>query len=102
MAFYVYILKCNDGSYYTGHTDDLESRLGEHFAAQNECYTKSRLPLTLMFVQEFATRSEAIETEVSIKKWTRKKKEALIAGDWLLLRQLSRRRGGRDKPFNGK
>ena len=56
--FYVYILKCADNSYYTGHTDDLEKRLSEHTSNSVPCYTSKRLPVKLVFQQEFATRME--------------------------------------------
>ena len=72
--FYVYILRCSDGSYYTGHTDDLEKRLSEHTSNSVQCYTSKRLPVKLVFQQEFATRMEALEAEKKIKKWTRKKR----------------------------
>ncbi|MCX5925020.1 MAG: GIY-YIG nuclease family protein [Candidatus Dependentiae bacterium] len=93
MSFYVYILKCSDGSYYTGHTDTIENRLSEHQAGTTS-YTQTRLPVMLMFMQDFATRSEALEAEMRIKKWSRKKKEALIAHNWDLLQELARRRSG--------
>jgi len=94
MSFYVYILKCSDGSYYTGHTDNIENRLSEHQAGNTTSYTQTRLPVTLMFMQDFGTRPEALEAEMKIKKWSRKKKEALIAQDWDLLKKLAHRRSG--------
>lgn len=80
--FFVYILKCGDGSYYTGHTDDLVRRLKEHQEGISNCYTIIRRPLTLVFYEEFVSRNEAVEAEKQIKGWTRKKKEALINRDW--------------------
>lgn len=80
-SFYVYILKCVDGSYYIGHTDDLERRISEHSSGKYICYTTTRLPITVVFTQDFNSRDEALEAERSIKNWSRKKKEALIAGD---------------------
>ena len=83
MSFYVYILKCRDGSYYTGHTDNLEQRLAQH---RNRffpnCYTATRLPVELVFSQTFPTREEALAAERQIKGWSRKKKEAMMRGDW--------------------
>ncbi len=73
LNFYVYILKCNDGTYYTGHTDDLEKRIGEHQRNIYECYTSTRLPIDLVFYQEFASRVEAIDAERKIKKWGEEK-----------------------------
>ena len=91
MAFHVYILQCSDGSYYTGHTDDLESRLETHNSGELEGYTKNRRPLTLVFLQEFTTRDEAYTAERRIKGWSRKKKEAIIRDRWDLLPRLSER-----------
>ena len=72
-CFYVYILRCSDFSYYIGHTDDLEKRLAEHDTGQYGSYTAQRLPVELVFMQEFATRDEAFAIEHKIKKWTRMK-----------------------------
>jgi predicted GIY-YIG superfamily endonuclease len=93
MAFWVYILKCADGSYYTGHTDDLETRVGEHQAGVIAgCYTHARRPVTLVFSQPCATREEALAAECQIKGWSRAKKEAMIAGNWHEVSRLSRKR----------
>ena len=91
MAFHVYILQCSDGSYYTGHTDDLERRLEIHNSGEMDGYTKNRRPLRLVFLQEFPTRDEAFATERQIKGWSRKKKEAIIRDRWDLLPKLSQR-----------
>ena len=92
--FWVYILHCADGSYYTGHTDDLDHRLAQHHhGEQPACYTFCRRPLTLVFSQAHATRDEAIGAERQIKGWSRRKKEALIRGDWSGLVQLARSYG---------
>ena len=81
--FWVYILKCSDGSYYTGHTDDLDRRFLEHSQGVHvSCYTFKRRPLELVFSQDFSTREEALSSERQIKGWSRAKKEAMIAGDW--------------------
>jgi len=82
MAFWTYILFCADGRYYTGHTDNLEYRIGQHQSGAIEGFTSSRLPVRLMWSQDFATRYEALDAEMRIKKWSRAKKEALISGDW--------------------
>ena len=87
--FYLYILKCSDGSYYTGHTDDLEKRMGEHKEGFNY-YTINRRPFELAFVAEFATREEALSREQQIKGWSRKKKEALIDSNWEELKKLAK------------
>lgn len=82
MAFYVYILKCANGKYYTGHTDDLERRIGQHQSGIIKGYTSEHLPVTLMWAQDFPTRYEALDAEMKIKAWSQAKKEALIQGDW--------------------
>lgn len=82
LNFYVYILKCNDGSFYTGHTDNLEKRIAEHQAGSYQGYTAKRLPVTLVFVEEFGSRTEALEAERKIKTWNRKKKETLSEKGW--------------------
>ena len=58
MSFWVYILRCADGSYYTGHTDHLEARVAAHPAGEFEGYTSTRLPVELVFSEEFPTREE--------------------------------------------
>ncbi len=88
--FWVYILRCSDGSYYVGHTDDLEKRVAEHQLGAIPGHTTNRRPVTLVFASETVTRDEAISTEMRIKGWTRAKKEALIQGDWARLKSLSR------------
>lgn len=93
MAFYVYIVKCADGSYYTGHTDNLESRIAQHQTGQMPGYTATRQPVRFVFAEEFATRQEAFERERQIKGWSRAKKEALMAGDWDRLRVLASTHG---------
>jgi len=91
-TYYVYILQCSDGSYYTGVTNDVERRFYEHQEGLIEgCYTHNKRPLKLMYVEEFTDIVEAISREKQIKGWTRKKKEALIAGDFEKLAKLSRR-----------
>ena len=98
MPFWVYILKCNDGSYYTGHTDNLELRVAMHQEGKIDGYTVSRLPVTPVFSEQFATRLEALEMERRIKTWSRKKKEAMMRGDWNEVSRLARNRSQRIKP----
>ena len=90
MPFYVYILRCADGSYYTGHTEDLEKRIAEHHSGVFIGYTKKRLPVELVFSDELTSRDDALDREKQIKGWSRAKKEALIAGNWARLRELSK------------
>jgi predicted GIY-YIG superfamily endonuclease len=82
VAFWAYILRCADGSYYSGHTDNLEKRLGEHQSGIGDGYTATRRPIELMWSQGFPTREEALAAELQIKGWSRAKKEAMMRGDW--------------------
>jgi predicted GIY-YIG superfamily endonuclease len=82
MAFYCYILRCSDGSYYTGHTDNLEHRIAQHQSGDIPCYTQTRRSVTLAWSQDFPTRHEALTAERQIKGWSRTKKTALVASDW--------------------
>ena len=90
MSFWVYILRCSDGSYYTGHTDDLAQRVGKHQLGEVPGYTNQRRPVELVFSQPCATREEALSAELQIKGWNRAKKEALCRGEWGRLKRLSR------------
>ena len=87
--YFVYILKCSDESYYTGVTNDLERRVGEHQSGIINGYTSSRLPVKLVYSERFSDVNQAIKSEKQIKGWNRKKKEALIAGNFDLLVKLS-------------
>jgi tRNA/rRNA methyltransferase len=89
MSFWTYILRCSDGMYYTGHTDDLERRIAQHESGALRGYTKTRRPVELVWSETFPTRAEALETELKIKSWSRTKKEALIAENWDRLRLAS-------------
>jgi predicted GIY-YIG superfamily endonuclease len=95
MAFYAYMLRCRDGSYYTGHTDDLDVRLAQHQRGTLGGYTARRRPVQLVWCDTFPTRDEAFAAERRLKGWSRAKKEALIAGDWERVRALARNRLGR-------
>ena len=87
--FWVYILRCADSSYYTGHTDNLETRIGRHQRGECGGYTASRLPVELVWSQECITREEALSAERQIKGWSRNKKEAMIHGDWAEVSRLA-------------
>jgi predicted GIY-YIG superfamily endonuclease len=82
MQFWVYILRCRDGSYYTGHTDDLEKRMWEHEQGKGSVWTRTRGPVELVWCEDAPTRYEALEFERRVKNWSVAKKEALIASDW--------------------
>jgi len=89
--FWTYILRCKDGSYYSGHTDALEYRIAQHQQGDiSNCHTHARRPVEVVYVQEFGTREEAFLAERQIKGWRRDKKEALIAGRLDLLPTLAR------------
>jgi predicted GIY-YIG superfamily endonuclease len=94
LSFWVYILRCADGSFYVGHTDDLEKRFAEHQSGALGGYTSTRLPVELAFATEMPTREEALTREMQIKNWSRAKKAALIKSDW---RKLSRLARGKDR-----
>lgn len=89
-SYFVYILECSDKSYYTGSTDNLEKRINEHNFGRYEGYTSSRLPVKLVYSQKFVDPKEAIRAERQIKGWSRKKKEALMNGNFDLLHELSK------------
>ena len=88
--FWVYIFRCVDGSYYTGHTDDLDTRVCQHHSGAFPCYTVTRRPLELVWTQDFSTREEALSAERQVKGWSRKKKEAMIRGDWAEVSRLAK------------
>ncbi len=90
MSFWVYILRCADGSYYTGHTDSLEKRISEHQNGLSDSYTATRLPVELVFSQPCSTREEALAAERQIKGWSRKKKAAMMRGDWAEVSRLAK------------
>jgi putative endonuclease len=93
MGAHVYILRCSDGSYYVGSTrKSLEARVAEHEAGTFGGYTAGLRPVTLVFHQEFDRITDAIAAERQVKGWSRAKKEALISGDFNLLRDLAKRR----------
>jgi predicted GIY-YIG superfamily endonuclease len=92
MNFWVYILRCSDGSFYTGHTDDLEQRIAVHQQGTYGGYTSKRLPEKLVFCDDFPTRDGAFTRERQIKGWSHRKKQALIDGDWNKLVEYSKRK----------
>jgi putative endonuclease len=90
--YYVYMLRCADGSFYVGVTSDLEQRVGEHaFGADPFCYTFERRPLELVHSSDFHDIDDAIRWEKQLKGWSRRKKIALIANDWTAIRALASR-----------
>ena len=90
MKGYTYILKCADGSYYTGSTKNLERRLSQHINGEGANFTKKHLPVELVYFEEFERIDEAFYREKQIQGWTRKKKEALINGEFNKLHELAK------------
>lgn len=84
------MLLCRDGTYYTGHTDDLENRVWQHKQGMIEGHTKTRRPVRLVLAEEYDTRDAAFRREHQLKGWSRAKKEALIKGNLKRLQVLSR------------
>ena len=95
---YLCILRCADGSYYTGTARlGLEKRIAEHNSATYGGYTAQRRPVTLVYSQWFERIADAIAAERQVKGWSRAKKEALMRGDFDRLPELSKRRGSHQK-----
>src|SRR5690348_16297091 len=93
MSFWAYMLHCRGGAFYVGHTDDLERRIAEHETGIIEGFTSDRLPVRLVWSQDFSSRHEAKQAERQIKGWSRAKKMALIRGDWVRISELARGKG---------
>ena len=89
MTFWTYILHCHGGSFYKGHTDDLERRIAQHEQGSLPGFTSDKLPVTLVWSDSFETRADALATERRIKGWSCAKKMALIRGDWDDLARLA-------------
>ncbi len=92
MTFHAYLLRCSDGSYYAGHTENIEQRIAQHQTGAIPGYTVRRRPIAVVWSQAFPSREEALAAERRIKGWGRAKKEALIAGDWQKVSMLARNR----------
>ncbi len=88
----MYILRCSDGSYYTGSTRDLEGRLYEHQNGLGAVFTKKRLPIKLVYCEEFERIDDAFYREKQVQGWSRAKKDALIQGQYDLLPKLAKTR----------
>jgi len=91
MKGFMYILECADGSFYTGSTKDLEKRLWEHNNSLGANYTKKRLPVKLVYFEEYERIDEAFNREKQIQGWSRKKKLALIEQNSNLLPALAKK-----------
>ena len=90
MKGWMYILECFDGSYYTGSTNNLEFRIAQHQSREGANYTKIRLPVKLVYSEEFERIDDAFIREKQVQGWNRKKKEALINRHFDLLSDLAK------------
>ena len=88
---FTYILKCNDNFFYTGSTWNLEKRLIQHQLGEGANYTKKRLPVELVYFEEYTRIDEAFYREKQIQRWTRNKKMALIYGQYSDLPKLAKK-----------
>ena len=86
---YTYILRCGDGSLYTGWTNHLTKRVADHNAGRGAKYTKAHLPVELVYYEIFETKEEAMKRECAIKKLSRPQKERLIESDMNLLNEAA-------------
>ncbi len=86
----MYILKCIDDSYYIGSTNDIDKRLAQHQNGEGANYTKKRLPVKLVYMEEFQRIDDAFYREKQVQGWSRKKKEALINGQFEFLPALAK------------
>ena len=96
--YHVYILRCDDGSYYIGHTSNLPCRIQAHTAGTAARHTRDHAPVRLVYSEQLATRVAAVRRERQVKGWSRAKKKALIRGDLDILRRLSQRHEPARKP----
>jgi putative endonuclease len=93
MRGYVYILRCNDGSYYVGSTTNLEERVRQHNDdVLGAAYTRRRRPVRLIWHAEFSSIAEAYAVEKQVQGWSRRKREAFMRGEFELLPGLSKRK----------
>jgi putative endonuclease len=89
---WMYILECSDGSYYVGSTKDLEGRLFQHQKGTGAKYTSRRLPVKLVYSEEYERVSDAYAREKQVQNWSRAKREALINGKEETLPMLARKK----------
>lgn len=90
MSLWVYILHCSDKTLYTGITNNLDRRFGEHqFGINPDAYTFTRRPVKLLFAEQFIDYKLAYDWEKRLKGWSAKKKWALIEDNWERVRQLA-------------
>lgn len=90
MKGWIYILECADGSYYTGSTNNLKLRVAQHQRGEGANHTKKRLPVKLVYWEEYERVDQAFRREKQVQGWTREKKEALILGTPEFLPELAK------------
>jgi predicted GIY-YIG superfamily endonuclease len=91
-SFFVYILRCIDGSLYVGHTSNVEDRVKVHNDGRGALWTACRRPVTLVYQERHGSEGDAIARERQIKRWTHDKKLALVNGNIANLKSLAKRR----------
>ena len=91
MSYCVYILRCDDNSYYVGHTENLSERFETHLNGHGAAHTKKHSPKEIVYTEKFETKADAARREIQIKKWSRAKKEALVSGEFYKLKELSKK-----------
>jgi putative endonuclease len=95
-SYFVYMLRCSDGSFYVGITNNPDYRVAQHnYGIDRTCYTLTRRPVELVHSSEFREVDDAIRWEKQLKRWSRAKKSALIAGDWEAIHRLAKNRSKR-------
>ena len=100
MTFWAYMLHCNAGRFYVGHTDDLDRRIAQHETGALPGFTRDYLPVKLVWSESFPTRYEAQMAERKLKGWSRAKKLALIRGDWDEISRLARNKTEEKQAFD--
>jgi putative endonuclease len=92
MTWFVYILACNDGSFYVGRTQDVAARLTLHQSGKGAVHTAAHPPKAIAYQENFPTEREAARRERQLKRWSHAKKQALVEGNLALLHELSKSR----------
>ncbi|SEE01939.1 putative endonuclease [Gordonia malaquae] len=90
MSAFVYILLCSDGTTYVGSTRDMDQRFMQHMSGKGCVYTSTRLPVELIFCQEYSNVGEAYAMERKLHGWGHKKRIALARSDWDAIRDAAR------------
>ena len=91
ISYFVYILRCEDNSYYVGHTENLSERFELHLSGHGAIHTKIHAPQAIVYTEKFSKKADAVNREIQLKKWSRSKKEALIDGNLTKLKELSKK-----------